>query len=781
MRNGGEPVRSRGGLVARFTFDDASNFGYDSVQKKTIGTVYSTSIMNVEAADPTACEAPHVRGLQVAGGWWQNNYMVVPGEAFGSAQGIPCGNQAVTYSLWVNPATGWQADSSLGLGTFCNLLRHCKNGREWYDQNNSASLFIKKTGDSVPQLVFGVGLADAAATSAAYTLPTAFDGNWHFIAATCAERVLTLYYDGAKVAETTLTADVALDDNAPLTIGDSSPNFNDYCAKRYMGRLDDIRVYSRALTADEVKAVYAAGATAFDTDVICWTGAADGGTVENAANWDSVSNRRTAGEIYAAGAVLDVTALNDGGVLTHGTDDATLTVKGIVCTNGQREVTLDVKAGNLSLHRPSAQRGLVAHFSFDDPNDMGRDSGAYDRIGTTNIAFHSSYEPSRVPYGIASIPGVVGRALDFENNNWWVNPYFLVPGECCHSTNAFPCGAETITYSIWLKPAAMSAGAGTGSGPAWVIRRGSWGDGLQTVLWLMPDKSQIVWSIANWEFGGPNSVVCEVPALFDGQWHHVVASYADRTLRLFCDGELKATLEQTAATLNVADGSSLMLGNNGTDLNSHQQLRYAGGMDELKVFNVALTDEEVAAEYARRSLTLDRTPLGTVPSPVTVRLAAGTKAGVRGYGHEYGSFVGTGDVAVGPATELRLEGVFGLTGLLTGVGSVTVGGFAPGADGSAFTGTFTLAENAVIRADGAANEMRPLLLGGRLALPSAATVDFGADPVGGKRILARAAEVVLPDGGFANWRDPNGAKVNVRVKNGELRCSPKTGVAIIIR
>lgn len=128
------------GLVAHFTFDDAANFMFDRVQGKAIGTVYSTNHSKPEdVAAPTVCEAPHVRGLQVAGGWWQNNYLIVDGASFGSAQGIPCGNQAVTYSLWIKPAKGWQSGSSLGVGSLCKLLRHGRDGYEWWEINNTES------------------------------------------------------------------------------------------------------------------------------------------------------------------------------------------------------------------------------------------------------------------------------------------------------------------------------------------------------------------------------------------------------------------------------------------------------------------------------------------------------------------------------------------------------------------------------------------------------------------------------------------------------------------
>lgn len=493
--------------------------------------------MSVEAADPTACAAPHVRGLQVAGAWWQNNYMVVPGESFGSAQGIPCQNEAVTYSLWVNPATGWQSGSTYGLGVLCRLLRHCNDGYEWWEMNNSESLFIQKDSDGNPKIVFGVGVTVTEATSAAYTLPSTFDGNWHFIAATYAARVLTLYYDGEKVAEQTLTADVNLADNSPLIIGAKCDDFNFYCSDRYAGRLDDVRVYNRALTADEVRDVYAAGATAFDTDVIAWTGAAEGGAAAETANWASASNRRTAGEIYAEGAVLDVSSLADGGVLTHETADAALKVKGVVCTNGQQEVTLHVKAGALELDRPSTQRGLVAHLSFDDPNDRLLDSGTAGLIAASGAWAHNGTADTALP--IASVEGVSGNAMEFPaSSEWryWPSTYVKTDAAATTRANGIPAGGETVAYSLWIRPYGLGAWnngmLGLGDDAIWVFRRGNYGNGFSTYLFLAKgsggdSSAKLIWSIANWmEDGG--TCTYETDDLFDGTWHHVACVYEER-------------------------------------------------------------------------------------------------------------------------------------------------------------------------------------------------------------------------------------------------------------
>ena len=79
------------GLVAHFTFDDATKFGYDSVQKKVIGEILSANYNDPsKTSAPVSCEAPFVRGMQIKDtAWYQTSCMSVPGTSFGAAQGIP--------------------------------------------------------------------------------------------------------------------------------------------------------------------------------------------------------------------------------------------------------------------------------------------------------------------------------------------------------------------------------------------------------------------------------------------------------------------------------------------------------------------------------------------------------------------------------------------------------------------------------------------------------------------------------------------------------------------
>ena len=763
------------GLVAHFTFDDAARFGFDSVRQAEIGTVYNTSIMSAAVADPTSCEAPVVSGMATATGWWQNNYMEVPGESFGSAQGIPYGNQPVTYSLWIKPTPSWQTSSSLGVGDTCCLLRHGSPGYEWYgDVSNGEPLshkniYIRKdssTGN--PKIVFGVGVWDAAATSAVCEAPELFDGNWHFIAATYENRKLSLYVDGQRKAETTVAVDVTMGDNRPLIFGHEAGNYDKYVAHRYSGGVDDIKVYNRALDAAEILAAYTVGVVAHDSDILAWIGPAAGGAMENLGHWVADSNLRTAEEVYAAGPLLYVVDVDDGATITHGAN-AALALRGAICTN---DVTLRMQSGALAIRHPSTQRGLVAHFSFDDPEQMLLDCGSAELAATTDVWTYNGTESAALP--IQSVDGVNGGAMSFPGTGaagYWPSTWMQTDSAATTKANGIPCGSDAVTYSLWIRPYAIGRWNDNMTGLAasrfkWVFRRGTWGNGNATYLWLDKgsDDGRLLWSIADYA-GADYTVTYEPSDLFDGNWHHVVCAYASQTLTLYYDGA-KVAEKDVDIKLKVADGSPIILGNNRVGKGQTENYdRYLGGFDEFKVFNVALTDSEVATEYAQGSRTLDATSPGIAPSTFNIQLDEGTTADVRGLGNEYGSLTGAGSANVAPGSALTLDGLFALSGELTGGGSISAAGLALGGDTDSFTGVFTIAENATIAVSDAGGHMLSSSFGGTVALPAVATVVWGSGPRNGVATLAAAA-LEVPTAGFGAWKDENGHDVTVRVVEG---------------
>lgn len=71
------------------------------------------------------------------------------------------------------------------------------------------------------------------------------DGNWHRIGLACdgSEPILSLYVDGAEVAQTTQAINVPTS-SASLFIGVGSKLTR---GTRWFGLIDDVRVYDRAL------------------------------------------------------------------------------------------------------------------------------------------------------------------------------------------------------------------------------------------------------------------------------------------------------------------------------------------------------------------------------------------------------------------------------------------------------------------------------------------------------------------------------------------------------
>jgi hypothetical protein len=73
------------------------------------------------------------------------------------------------------------------------------------------------------------------------------DGNWHHLALTYNGAALVSYIDGAQTATNPVTG--AITTGSPTNIG----NYGGYYANGY---IDDVRIYNRALSANEVKQLY---------------------------------------------------------------------------------------------------------------------------------------------------------------------------------------------------------------------------------------------------------------------------------------------------------------------------------------------------------------------------------------------------------------------------------------------------------------------------------------------------------------------------------------------
>ncbi|MBI5773962.1 MAG: hypothetical protein HZA89_09510, partial [Verrucomicrobia bacterium] len=128
------------------------------------------------------------------------------------------------------------------------------------------------------------------------------DGQWHHIALSRANSLMTLYVDGAAVASTNSTE--VIDISSDTFIGNTEPG-----GMVWQGQVDEVTIYSRALTAAEVQAIYTAGSAgkAASGTAYLWNG--NSGDWFTAANWSPPGvpgSNDTA--VLTLGGVVDVSA-----------------------------------------------------------------------------------------------------------------------------------------------------------------------------------------------------------------------------------------------------------------------------------------------------------------------------------------------------------------------------------------------------------------------------------------------------------------------------------------
>lgn len=275
----------------------------------------------------------------------------------------------------------------------------------------------------------------------------------------------------------------------------------------------------------------------------------------------------------------------------------------------------------------------IAQWSFDDASNIG--AGSY---GTAALSDHSADGKSPT-----SVEGHVGKAYHASCGSMMLGL----------STDV-PTGSSPFTWSGWLRPDSTSKNTAylvicspiTGGKP------GSW-SGASWGGWHLRFESdtQLYVGFNSWGKGQGDAsnreFGCTVANTIykDGNWHHFVVSRdAQNLVKLYLDGVMKAS--KTVST-SIAANSRIRLGTHDSTKNY-----FVGDYDEVKVYDVALTDQEVLREYQAGVTEL------SVPESTTVE----------SWGRRYGDVTGAGTLK------------------FTGLGYAEF--FKPGALG--FTGTYQL-------------------------------------------------------------------------------------------
>jgi hypothetical protein len=212
---------------------------------------------------------------------------------------------------------------------------------------------------------------------------------------------------------------------------------------------------------------------------------------------------------------------------------------------------MKIKSGNGKLNIGSLQKGLVGHWTM-----------AQDSLKGSLLADKTPYENDGTIYGATFTTdrkGKANSAMSFDGVNDYID---------CGNDDSLNI-TEAITISYWVK---YISGGELGLAKNWNEWRFMKG-------YTLSIYNTIGGNYSNWN-------VSFIPVV--GTWYHLTYSYDGSNQKFFLNGELKNTNSRTGSLLSSA---KLYLGAYPSG-NS-----FTGSIDDVRVYNRALSAEEIAFLY----------------------------------------------------------------------------------------------------------------------------------------------------------------------------------------
>ncbi|MBN1671136.1 MAG: hypothetical protein JXR37_08900, partial [Kiritimatiellae bacterium] len=479
------------GLVSYWSFDDPNDPGRDEVGVNH-GTVYGATWMNA--------------GIRGGAMWFDgvNDYINIGHD---SSLDI---TQDLTIAVWA-----WKKEKTSGDTLQVMLAKEDKPD----DTGRSYQLTWIDGEPNTPCFAYGVGSGQPCHGLWAVGYPS-WD-EWHHVVLTHETGVGNrMYIDGVLSAQDSEGTALRSNPGTDMRIGDSQswePWF-------YYGMLDEVRIYSRALSSNEVAVLFSAPVTDADGD-----GLPD--------SWEQQIVDASLGAYTSVWQVLPGADFDD--------DWAT----------NQKEY----EAGTDPVLRESSPYpgGLVSYWSFDDEGQPGRDDAGEHDLTVNGATWTGT--------------GRSGGALSLDGND------YAVAGD-------YPGTWSEHSVSLWTK----SSEPDTGTNSALFGRHdGSWAAGGLNMELRFADAGA---GEAAFEGYGAGAVI-SAAALNDGQWHHVAATYSNGVnAALWIDGALQGT-DPFAGWDKTVWGLDVRLGQPAAGEGKY----YEGLLDEVAVFNRALSSNEIAS------------------------------------------------------------------------------------------------------------------------------------------------------------------------------------------
>ncbi len=384
--------------------------------------------------------------------------------------------------------------------------------------------------------------------------PSAIPANvWTHVAGTYDGSIQKLYVNGILVTNLTWSSALKMD-TLPVVIG-SANNL-----RWFNGTIDEVRIYNRAITPDEVKRLFDSSAVKLKNDFT---------TVAQSAYLQMNMTNYTGGTLFNTPAEeIKV----DGNPISNIYTPA----------NGSHTTYFyDWKQNDWTVWaKEQYGKGLVGWWKFDE----GIGATTNDWSGKNNIGTLTNMNTSNPGGGNGNstsgwnASGRFGNALLFDGANDYVD------ASASSNLNI----TDKITVSAWIKP----VGWGSGGGYGHIIAKSS--DTAVTngfSFYILNDGTET--NSLKFYANGGGITLSAVNSTNLNQWQYVAVTYDRTTLKLYVNGiAVNSTSETDALTLTTA---SALIG-----ARISGSYHFNGAIDDVKIWNRSLSSEEIRLEYENK-------------------------------------------------------------------------------------------------------------------------------------------------------------------------------------
>lgn len=432
--------------------------------------------------------------------------------------------------------------------------------------------------------------------------------------------------------------------------------------------IDDLRVFSRELTAEEI-AWFRENTRPADFSAE-WRVDAGGALFLPGASNQVVNGYGSvcadlgltlapAGDAYFGGTIA-------GGGLAVAANAATQTIAGAGVYSGKT-----VLASGTTVFRPKAQlpaalaANLIGHWTFDDPLDPGHDLSGYgnDLVATTNVLFDTI--PSPVAGG--------GRALDFSLTQNTTKHFDVRTARAptgLVKTNQYGC---KVTMAVWEQPRSPTGLNRTGIA--------AFTDGYFFGMSMENQSSANAITIGGRYAGGITTVkLANTDTYITNTVHFFALSFEPELVdtedsalagTLYVDGEEKGnwTIKESSDDRWVGRSYFAL----GKSLYADDTRNANGIFDQAMLFNRALTAEEIATLHQLGLHGMPSTATGALPVGTELEIAAEATGVFENANETVAGLSGSGVLELRASAKLTVTDSFAFRGSAQGAGQLVLG------------------------------------------------------------------------------------------------------------